>query len=127
MNVGVTTSVSENKIMKLFTTVPDFNWKSGSVEQWDKYKNIMNDIDWNVIYTDMNVEEKVTLLFNSIEREITESFEIIVDRKSVKRRNVPKHVKKWYKKKNKISKNILSTKCEKKVVKLIDEREGLEE
>ena len=34
VNVGVTTSVSENKIMNYMTTVPNFNWINGSIEQW---------------------------------------------------------------------------------------------
>ena len=125
-SIGINENSRNEKIMEYVTTVPNYGWRKGSVEQWDSYHKLINDHDWNEISAGKNVDDKVKLLFKTIEFAVKESFDNLIERKENKKRRIPKQVKKWFSQRKKLSKMIIKTKCKKKIVKLMEELDLIE-
>lgn len=49
---------SDEEMINYLTKVPQFSWRNGSEEQWRKYKEILNENDWNTLSMEMSIEKK---------------------------------------------------------------------
>ena len=82
------------------TKIPYFNWRKGSVEQWDQYSEILNRIDWSKSTEEMSVGEKVDFLNSQMEAAVGQVFENLLERKQKKRKRIPKDIRSLYCKKS---------------------------
>ena len=53
------------------TKIPNFNWRKGTVEQWDLYRDILNRIDWLDRTKEMSVGDKVDYLNSQMETAVS--------------------------------------------------------
>ena len=108
------------------TKIPNYNWKKGSVEQWDNYQEILNSVDWIAETRDMDVEEKIEFLNGKMEEAVSRTFQDLLERKKIKRKRIPKEVRAKYRRKAKLSKEIYLTKSKTKLNRLIEEVDKIE-
>ena len=109
------------------TKIPNFNWRKGSVEQWDQYRDILNRIDWSDSTKQMSVRDKVDYLNSQMEAAVGQVFENLLERKKFKRKRIPRDIRTLYKRKSSISKKIHKTKCKEKLGRLIVDLEIVEQ
>ena len=99
----------DEEMIKYITKVPQFSWRNGTEEQWVKYKDILNENDWNALSMDCSVEQKVNSLYQIIENAVSLSFDNLIEKKKGKKR-IPKEIKNLFRKKNILSKRYLKRK-----------------
>ena len=64
INIEIFEPNSELKPVKYLTSVPNYNWRSGTIDQWDRYCERVNTSEWLDISEGKNVEDKVKLFSN---------------------------------------------------------------
>ena len=98
------------------TTIPNFNWRNGSVEQWDKYQEVQANCEWSQETKYMSITEKVNFLNRLMETAVSSAFEDLLKRKVERKRRIPKEIRSLFKKKSDLSRKIHRTKCRIKLV-----------
>ena len=111
--------------LKYPLSIPQYNWRQGSEEDWDRYTNHLNNVDWCLETQGMEVEDKILHLYKIMEAAVEDTFQT----KSGKcnKRRIPARVRKMWDKKSKVSKKILKTKCPRKMIGLREEFLRLED
>ena len=112
-------------VIQYLTTVPNYGWKKGTTEHWEKYHNILNDINWCEMTQNLCLTDKVRMFMTIVENAVSESFDNLVEKKSEKKR-IPKHIKKLFAKKTILSRKLMKSKSGRKVSDLKDQIEVIE-
>ena len=111
--------------LKYPLSIPHFNWRQGSDEDWTNYTNYLNGVDWCQDTQGMEVENKIQHLYNLMEAAVEATFKSKTG--SCPKRRLPNVVRKLWERKSKVSKKILKTKCPRKMIGLREEFLRLED
>ena len=98
--------------------IPNFNWRNGTVEQWDKYQEVLENCEWSQETKYMFVTERVNFLNRLMETAVSSAFEDLLRRKVERKRRIPKEIRSPFKKKSDLSRKIHRMKCRIKIGKL---------
>ena len=55
-------------------TIPQFNWRHGTEEEWDSFTSYLSNVDWCQETQNMEVEDKINYFYKIMESAVEESF-----------------------------------------------------
>ena len=93
----------DEEIIQYLTKVPQYAWRNGTDDQWEKYREIINENYWKSLSGDCSLKQKVNSLYRMIENTVSLSFENLIEKKK-RKKIIPKDIKNLFRKKNAISK-----------------------
>ena len=102
----------ENNLQYL-TEVPLYNWRHGSKEDWIKYKEALDDHNWELETRDLDMDQKLKHLHDILQEGIAKVFRKKDFKKS--QRKIPRAIKKMFTQKKKLSDKILKSKSPSKI------------